>query len=133
MASIQKRGNKFNVVYYYVDPETKERKQKWETFDTKGEAYKRKIEIESELLEGNYIPQSDITVNEYFERFIELYGTSKWGQSTFSSNVGLFRNYISPEIGNLKMVDVKKITIDTLYRNLSKTKPVEVRGKKPKP
>ena len=133
MASIQKRGNKFNVVYYYEDPETKERKQKWETFDTRGEAYKRKIEIESELLEGNYAPPSEVTVNEYFERFVELYGTSKWGQSTFSSNVGLFRNYISPEIGNLKMVDVKKITIDTLYRNLSKTKPVEVRGKKPKP
>lgn len=37
MASIQKRGNKFNVVYYYEDPETKERKQKWETYDTKGE------------------------------------------------------------------------------------------------
>lgn len=133
MASIKKRGNKYSVVYYYEDPQTKKRKQKWESFDTKGEAYKRKVEIESELLGGNYAPPSDITVNEYFDRFVELYGTSKWGQSTFSNNVGLFRNYISPEIGDLKMVEVKKITIDTLYRNLSKTKPVEVRGKKPKP
>ena len=41
MASIKKRRNKFNVVYYYIT-ETGERKQKWEPYDTEAEAKKRK-------------------------------------------------------------------------------------------
>ena len=37
MASIQKKNNKYCVVYYCKDTEGK-RKQKWETYDTKNEA-----------------------------------------------------------------------------------------------
>ena len=37
MASIRKRRNKFNVVYYYTNDQG-ERKQKWEPFDTEEEA-----------------------------------------------------------------------------------------------
>ena len=37
MASIQKKNNKYCVVYYCKDIEGK-RKQKWETYDTKNEA-----------------------------------------------------------------------------------------------
>ena len=45
MASIQKKNNKYCVVYYCKDTEGK-RKQKWETYDTKNEAKIRKAEIE---------------------------------------------------------------------------------------
>ena len=44
MASIQKKNNKYCVVYYCKDTEGK-RKQKWETYDTKNEAKIRKAEI----------------------------------------------------------------------------------------
>lgn len=45
MASIRERKGKFNVIYNYKDDYGK-RKQKWETYDTKAEAKKRKREIE---------------------------------------------------------------------------------------
>ena len=45
MASIRERKGKFNVIYNYKDDSGK-RKQKWETYDTKAEAKKRKREIE---------------------------------------------------------------------------------------
>ena len=45
MASIQKKNNKYCVVYYCKDIEGKW-KQKWETYDTKNEAKIRKAEIE---------------------------------------------------------------------------------------
>lgn len=45
MASIQKKNNKYCVVYYCKDIEGK-RKQKWETYDTKNEAKIRKAELE---------------------------------------------------------------------------------------
>ena len=41
MASIQKRNEKYCVVYRYKDEDGKQ-KQKWETFDTMAEAKKRK-------------------------------------------------------------------------------------------
>ena len=48
MASIRKRRNKFNVVYYYTNDQG-ERKQKWEPFDTEEEAKTRKAEIEYKM------------------------------------------------------------------------------------
>ena len=45
MASIRERNGKFNVIYNYKDDSGK-RRQKWETYDTKAEAKKRKREIE---------------------------------------------------------------------------------------
>ena len=45
MASIQKRKDKYNVVYYYTDKYGKQ-KQKWESFRTLREARKRKAEVE---------------------------------------------------------------------------------------
>lgn len=47
MASIQKRGKKYAVVYAYEDDEQVKR-QKWETFSTKKEALNRKAQIENE-------------------------------------------------------------------------------------
>ena len=45
MASIVERNHKFKVVYYYKNDAGK-RIQKWETYDTKAEARKRKKEID---------------------------------------------------------------------------------------
>ena len=42
MASIRERNGKFNVIYSYTN-EKGERKQKWETYETKAEAKRRKI------------------------------------------------------------------------------------------
>ena len=41
MASIRERNGKFNVIYSYTN-EKGERKQKWETYETKAEAKRRK-------------------------------------------------------------------------------------------
>lgn len=130
MASIQKRGNKYNVVYYYKDDKG-EQHQKWETFSTKGEAYKRKIEIESQMNNRTFIPPNSTTVAEYLEYFVQLYGTTKWGASTFKAKTALIKNYIAPLIGDVKLQDLNRITIDSFYKKLTKTEYVEYRGRKP--
>ena len=53
MASIQKKNNKYCVVYYCKDTVGK-RKQKWEPYDTKNSAIIRNAEIE--LKEKNILP-----------------------------------------------------------------------------
>ena len=78
MASIRKRRNKFNVVYYYTD-EQGERKQKWEPFDTEEEAKIRKAEIEYKTKVNTFIAPSKLTIAAFLEDFVSLYGVKKWG------------------------------------------------------
>ena len=54
MATIIKRNKKYSVVYNYKD-ELGETHQKWETFDTKTEANKRKVQVEFEQSKGTFI------------------------------------------------------------------------------
>ena len=44
--------------------------------------------------------------------------------STYSSNVGLIKNYISPFIGNMKLKDLTPRVLEKYYQQLLKTKPV---------
>ena len=44
MASIRERNGKFNVIYSYTN-EKGERKQKWEIYETKAEAKRRKRKL----------------------------------------------------------------------------------------
>lgn len=83
MASIQKRGKKYAVVYTYEDASGTKR-QKWETFATKKEATARKIQVEYELDSGSFIPPSTITVSDFLKDFVELYGTKRWGLSAYA-------------------------------------------------
>lgn len=45
MAAIKQRKTKYSVIYWYVN-EQGERKQKWDTVDTIGEAKSRKVFVE---------------------------------------------------------------------------------------
>lgn len=64
MASIQKRKDKYNVVYYYTDKYGKQ-KQKWESFRTLREARKRKAEVELQQANRTFIAPSTTTLNEF--------------------------------------------------------------------
>lgn len=138
MASITKRKSKFAVVYWYVD-ENNIRKQKWETCETKKEAKARKAFIEfyqqtngliivplkeqyalerenaQEELEN---PNSDITLREFLEIFVNIYGVSKWSASTFSSKQSSISNYINPIIGDWKLSEITTKRLSKYYNDL---------------
>lgn len=78
MASIQKRGKKYAVVYTYTDSADVKR-QKWETYGTKKEAAARKAQVENEMNNGTFIPPSSVTVRDFLADFVELYGSKRWG------------------------------------------------------
>lgn len=124
MASIQKRGKKYSVVYVYEDI-TGCKRQKWETFPTKKEALKRKAAVENELNNGTFISPNDITVEDFLKDFVELYGSKRWGLSTYSNNNSLIRNYINPHIGSDFIQDINRRTVDKFILKLQKTAPVE--------
>lgn len=124
MASIQKRGKKYSVVYTYEDTDGTKR-QKWESFSTKKEATKRKAAIEHEINNGTFIPPSSTTIEMFLTDFVDLYGAKRWGLSAYTANTGLIKNYINPLIGDQVVQDVNRRTVDRFIQQLQKTAPVE--------
>lgn len=124
MASIQKRGKKYAVVYSYEDSDGTKR-QKWESFSTKKEATKRKAAVEHEINSGIFIPPSSTTIEMFLEDFVDLYGAKRWGLSAYAANTGLIKNYINPLIGDQIVQDVNRRTVDRFIQQLQKTPPVE--------
>lgn len=101
MASIQKRGKKYCVIYSYKDDDGK-KKQKWETWNTLNEANKRKKEIEYKQDIGDFVIPKCTTIEELMDEYVSLYGKEKWALSTFERNTRMIQNYILPKIGNKK-------------------------------
>ena len=106
MATIVKRGKKYSVVYYYTDRDGKQQ-QKWEP------------------PVSTIIPPSNVTVEDFLNDFVELYGSKKWGLSAWTSNKGLIRNYILPLLAGKCVQDITPRTVDLFIHELQGTKPVE--------
>lgn len=131
MASIRKRRNKFNVVYYYTNDQG-ERKQKWEPFDTEAEAKKRKAEVEYKQQVKTFIPPNKLTVASFLQDYVALYGEKKWSPRTYEANTGLIRNYIAPLIGDMSIQNLDALAADKFISQLQKTECVSVGGRQPK-
>lgn len=105
MASIRERNGKFNVIYSYTN-EKGERKQKWETYETKAEAKRRKKEIEYKKEMGSFVVRKCKTLDELITEYVALYGKENWALSTYEGNVSLINNYILPIIGDTKLSEI---------------------------
>ena len=117
MASIQKRGKKYSVVYRVQDENGKSH-QKWETFDTQKEADKRKKEIDYKLAVGKFEVPKCATVKEVLEEYVKIYGYNKWGVSTYDGNIRVINNYIIPTIGSTRLSDINNHFMEKYYKEL---------------
>ena len=126
MATIIKRKKNYSIVYNYVD-EDGNSKQKWETRSSYQDALKRKTEIESQKVMGNFIPPSNQTIAEFLEDFVSLYGEKRWGLSVYDSQNSLIANYINPIIGDLKVQDINARVVDKYIQTLQNTPAVSTR------
>jgi len=120
MATIRERGDRFCVIYNYVD-ETGKRRQKWETYKTKTEAKRRKKEIEYKKDQGILVVPRCDTLRELLDEYVRIYGKDKWAVSTHHNNVNLIRNYIVPMIGDTKLSDINVRFLEMFYQQLLTT------------
>jgi len=127
MASIQKRGKSFSVVYYHSG------EQKWETFSTEKEAKARKVEIEYEQSKGMFVPPAHFSMNDLLDKFIESYGVLKWGHSSYKSNISLLNNYVRPYIGNQLVKNCTSQRMTAFFAKLGETYAVQLPGRKSPP
>ena len=132
MASIIKRSNKYAVVYGFIDRDGN-RKQKWETFDTRKMALKRKAEVESQIENSTYSPPAMQTVSAFLKEFVEVYGANKWSMSTYSAREGIIRNYVEPFIGSVPLSELNTRMMDQYYQTLLRQSAAPRPGRDPEP
>lgn len=120
MASIVERNHKFCVVYYYKNS-AGVRKQKWETYDTRAEARKRKKEIEYKQEISTFVVPKCTNLSELLDEYVFIYGTKAWIMSTYQAKTGLIKNYIKPLIGSTKLSEINTLFIEKYYQTLLKT------------
>ena len=138
MASIKQRKSKFSVIYWYLD-DTGERKQKWDTLETKKEAKARKafvefyqqthgyslVPLEEQFAHERDISQQElavaddeITLREFLVTFVNLYGVSKWSANTYSNKLSSINNYINPFIGDWRLNEITTKKLSQYYNDL---------------
>ncbi len=135
--AIRQRGNTYQVVYRCPG----ESSPRTETFKTEDEAIIRDMQIKLSKKNGTFtaperISKSEIrevkniTVKDFLQEFIEEYGLKKWGNSYYSSNIGLMQNYINPYIGDRYVRSITVRDIDAYYSKLLDVKAVLPMGHK---
>lgn len=111
MASIRKYKNKGDKKYSYEyrikykDPTTGKVKEKSKRgFSSAKEAEIAAAEIEKKLFFGDtdIIKNSDITVKDWIEQYLDLY-SNQLRETTLKSRTIRINNHIIPEIGNIKL------------------------------
>ena len=116
MASIVERGKSYSVVY--MTTIQGHRKQKWETYHTKEEAERRKQILDlCQQTKRRKEHEKVETISDLMERYVDLYGKTKWSLSTYQSNYGLIRNYILPLLGNVRLEELSPLIVAELYRD----------------
>lgn len=111
MASIRKYKNKGDKKYKYeyrikyTDPVTGKIKEKSKRgFSSKKEAELAAAEVEKKLFVGDIdiVKNSDITVKDWIEQYLELY-SNQLRETTLKSRTIRIKNHIIPELGNIKL------------------------------
>ena len=146
METIISRSKKSVVVYSYVDNE-KKRKQKWDSFLSRAEAFQRKKFVEYyQSVHGSVIVpdeqnltqtalniedtgSNNVTFSEYLKEYVDVYGRANWSVTTFRNKTSLIRNYIDPIIGDKKIDQISTRMLSKYYVDLLNVK--EAAGNKP--
>lgn len=133
--AIRKRGNCYQVVYRCAG----ESSTRTESFKTEEEALIRDAQIRlakknhtfeppMRLAKGVIQQKKEITMQDFLEEWCHDYGLRKWGNSFYSMNKGLIRNYINPFLGERYVRSITVRDIDSYYAMLLEQPAVVVSG-----
>ena len=112
---IVKRGDLYALCYRYTDHADKTH-IKLEPCASLDDARLRLEEVMQQQKKGIFIPPNAITVSELMEDFIRVCGSRKWVASTYTANIGLYRNYILPVLGSCGIQNLHSKDVDIYIR-----------------
>lgn len=133
--AIRKQGNRYQVIYRVQGEDN----PRTETFKSEDEALIRDAQIRLakkngtfeapvRLKKGSVAKKQDITVKEFLDEYVEVYGLKKWGNSFYTANTGLIKNYINPYLGDRYVRSITVRDMDAYYTMLLDQPAVVVSG-----
>lgn len=91
-------------------------KRKYVYGKTEKEVAKKLKELTVRVETGTYIEPSKLTVKDWLDRWLQDYKKGNIDQTTFESYSNNIRLHISPEVGHLKLEQLKDYHLQALYR-----------------
>lgn len=101
----------------YTDPLSG--KQREVCAKTAEETYKRKLDILAEISKGSYVPPNKLKMADYMKEWLER-KKAEIESGTWVSYESINRLYITPQIGNVKMSDLRRAHFQNFIDGLSK-------------
>ncbi|MGO0058594.1 tyrosine-type recombinase/integrase [Brevibacillus fluminis] len=119
---VYKRGSKYCfIVELGRDEKSGKRKQKWFSgYNTKKEAQQALIEKQREIQTGLLVDTKDMSVAEYMDYWLENYAKVSTRHTTHNVYQKRVNRYIVPNIGRVRMKDLKAMHLQKLYADLLK-------------
>lgn len=104
---IQQRGeNSYRIAVWYTDPVTGKKKLYTETLHDEDEAKRRKLEIEAEKIDGQFIPTKRISASDYFDEWLRVEGQKK-SPKTYQGYESIIRVHLKPMFGQVELAKIQ--------------------------
>jgi len=114
--SITKKRKRWYIVY-----RTPAGKQKWEGgFETKGQAQVRLIEALGQMQNGSYFEPSETTFADFADQWLD--NRINIGGSTWAGYRSYLKRYAKPELGTMRLRDIRHVHIQGLISRLASEK-----------
>ncbi len=86
------------------------------------ETQKAITNLKYQLDHGTYIPKSDLTLDEWFETWMEDYKKNSVKKGTYHNYENTYKCMIKPTLGSMKITDIRPEHVQRLYNTLQKSK-----------
>lgn len=118
---IRKRGDKWCFVVDLGYDEDNKRKQKWYSgFKTKKEAQGKLTEILQTINTGQFVENTNATLNDFLFRWLNDYASINVSHNTFESYKYVVCNHLIPKFGKIKVINLKAANIQKFYSDTVK-------------
>ena len=116
--SVYKRGETWSVTYDIPRDANGKRRQKTKGgFRIKREAHNYLAKKQNEISNRNYIDETNMTTGEYLMKWLSEYVEQNLKETTISGYETNLRKHIIPEIGRIKLIELKPIHVNNLYNS----------------
>lgn len=101
------------------DPITGKRNRRYRTVEgTKKEAERAMHEFITELEKGYYVANSNISITEWVQTWLEVYIIPNVSPTTLSRYQGMIKRYIDPVIGNIPVQQLNTLAVQSWVNGL---------------
>lgn len=115
---IAKRGNTWSYVIRVKDPATGKSKPKWVGgFASEDEAKEARDKARVDARRGEYVNRSDASVTGYLREWLGAHALEV-RPATLSGYRQMIENYVLPNIGHMRLQQVRPMTLTKLYADL---------------